>query len=100
MMRERRNTERTSSGVALVATSKSLGANAQQQVAHGAAHHEGREARALQLLAGAPRALADVLARDGVLVLAVDDGPRVLVGDALAPAEELVDVALDHAAAR
>ena len=76
--------------------SKSLGRRPEQQVAHRAAHHEGRVARALQLLAGAPRAAADELALDRVLVLAVDDRARVLVRDAVAAAEQLVDVFFDH----
>ena len=44
MMRERRKSARTSSGVALVATSKSLGCQPEQQVAHRAADDERGEA--------------------------------------------------------
>src|SRR5262249_5672639 len=73
-----------------------LGTEAQQQVAHRAADDEGEVSGALQVLARAPRAAADVLALDRVPVLRVDDRARVLVRHALAPAEEAIDVFLDH----
>src|SRR6185312_1048317 len=73
-----------------------LGLAAEEEVAHGAPDHERSMPRALQLLARAPRAAADVLAPDLVLVRPVDRRPRILVGRAARTAEELVDVFLDH----
>ena len=66
MMRERRNSSRTCSGVALVATSKSLGSPAEHQVAHRAADDECGVAVLLQRSRGLERARADALARDAV----------------------------------
>src|SRR6185436_16759134 len=76
-----------------------LGPHADEEVAHGPTHDEGEVSRALQLVARALGALADRVAVDGVLVLAVDDRARVLVGHAgAAPAaEQAVDEFLDHA---
>ena len=68
MMNARRNSGFTCSGVASVAMSKSLGVDAEQQVAHGAADDERLEARLLQLARDRARAARELVAAHRMLV--------------------------------
>ncbi len=71
---------RTSSGVALVATSKSLGPGPISRCGHGAADDIGLVAVALQRFADAPATAADAVAGDAVVAETGNDGRFVTIG--------------------
>ena len=72
MTNARRNSGFTCSGCASVAMSKSLGCDAEHQVAHRAADDEALEAGFLQPARHLARTRADLRRTDGVLVGTVD----------------------------
>ena len=93
MIRERRNSARTSSGRGVGGDVEVLGSAPEQQVAHGAADDERGVALALQRLRRAQGAGADRIPRD--VVLAVGDDLR-LRGPEQPAGEDLAEKTGDH----
>ena len=96
MMRERRKIVAHLLGRGIGRDVEVLRLEVEQQVAHRAAHHESLEAGLLQTGGHAPRAGADALARDAVLVEGDDQGVARLARTA---GENALDELLYHSVA-